>query len=157
VKPDLAFRSTCPRSNVAVHTPAAIPTARTALSHSVLRPISLFLPSAGATTNGTPQGSDVSRPRRLQLDGDAVVDLAEDERAERGRDDRGGDEVDDVARRRKLAGVQGRAQGLDRRRDRVAPVEELLEGVVLVEPAGELVDRVQDRGQEEPGQKERGD
>ena len=58
---------------------------------------------------------------------------------------------------RQLAVEERRAQRIDRRRQRVRPVEDVDERLVLLEAAGQLVERVEDRRQEEPGQKERRD
>ena len=65
-------------------------------------------------------------------------------------------EVDRVDRRGRLAEEERVAHGLDRRRQRVAVVDEVDEARVVLD-ARDALERVEHRRQEEPGQQQRGD
>src|SRR5215210_9095512 len=106
------------------------------------------LRTAGSTTDGS--GSAC----RSKLCREAVVDTREDQRAET-KGDRGGDEgVDDVTEHRKLAEEERVADRLNHRRHEVAVGEEVDHPLLPLEP-GKLVERVEDRRQEEPGKQDR--
>ena len=86
--------------------------------------------SGSRPTSGTTASSRAARSSGFRRD--PVVDRAEDECAERQRDDRGDAQVDRVAERWQLAGVERRPEGLDGRRDGISPVQQVDEPGPLV-------------------------
>ena len=101
-------------------------------------------------------GSRRSSTAGSDFDCHAVVHAAEDERAERERNHRRDGKVDRIDRRRRLAEEDRVAHGLDRRRQRIAVVDEVDEARMTLD-ARDALERVEHRRQEEPGQQKRGD
>src|SRR5688500_6975635 len=83
----------------------------------------------------------------LELRRELGVDAAEHERGDHEPGGRDRDDVDDVAQLRKLAPEEWIADRLDERRHRVAPVEDVGEARVILDP-GQLVEGVEDRRQD---------
>src|SRR3954454_3795649 len=73
--------------------------------------------------------------------GDPVIDRREHERPERKRNDRLGDEVDQVASRGNLAEKERRAEALDEWGQRVAPLEQVEQPGVRI-GGGQVVEAV---------------
>ena len=116
--------------------------------------------SSRASTRGCPPTTARTRSSTggswSDFDRDPVVDAPEHERAERERDDRRHAEVDASAERRRLAEEERRPDRLDRRRERVSPVDQVDEPGVRL-GARHVLERIEDRRQEEPGQEQRRD